>query len=97
MSVYYSPEQFGLTVVAELSKEPDYDFDMIVVWRHEDGTIYWAHDSGCSCPSPFEDYCSLSDLYKLPDTMRELRLAVDRQCGTTLEEQIKFLSIVQRL
>lgn len=60
---YYSPENFGLTPVAEMSwHEPCYDFDYTVAWTSEDGTLYWASDSGCSCPVPFEDYSSLDDL-----------------------------------
>jgi hypothetical protein len=90
-NVYYSPEDFGLTVVDELSKDPDYDFDMLVVWRHEDGTLYWAHDSGCSCPTPFEDYNRLSDLYVLKDTLREFRQAMDYMYGVSEEDKIKFL------
>lgn len=39
----------------ELS-EPDYSFHELRVYvRKSDGAILWATDSGCSCPSPFED------------------------------------------
>lgn len=93
-NVYYSPEEFGLTVVAELSKEPEYDFDILVVWEHTDGTRYWAHDSGCSCPIPFEDYRVMSHLYRLPDSIRELRQAVDNMYGVSQEDIVKFLSMV---
>ena len=73
--VYYNPEKFGLRVVAQLDlSEPNYDFDMVVVWEHsESGVLYWAADSGCSCPSPFEKYDSLEDLNLLfSDNYREL-------------------------
>lgn len=52
------PEFFGLRKVTEFDvSEPCYDFDTVVVFFHEDTeTYYWARDSGCSCPSPFEDY-----------------------------------------
>lgn len=64
--VYYNPYDFGLYPLAELElAEPDYSFDILMVWRHEDGTLYWAQDSGCSCPSPFEDYTSLDKLEQL--------------------------------
>lgn len=75
-NVYYSPEDFGLIVVADLElSEPDYSFDTVVVWRHpESGLFYWAHDSGCSCPTPFEDYRTLEDLSLVfSDTFDELR------------------------
>lgn len=58
--VYYHPEQFDLELV-EMFERPDmsYEFDMLGVWKHADGTVYWAQDSGCSCPSPFEGFTSL--------------------------------------
>ena len=64
---YYHPEKFGLVTVAELEmRERNYDFWIVAVWRHtETGKLYWASDSGCSCPSPFEDYHSLDDLTPL--------------------------------
>lgn len=62
--VYYQPEKFGLVPVAELElSEPDYSFDLVMVWEHtETGQLYVGYDSGCSCPSPFEDYTSLDKL-----------------------------------
>lgn len=45
----------------ELS-EPDYSFHELRIYvRRSDGAILWATDSGCSCPSPFED-TSVADL-----------------------------------
>lgn len=38
----------------EMSDE-NYQFDTIRIFvRKADGMILWAHDAGCSCPSPFE-------------------------------------------
>lgn len=63
MSVYDNPEQFGLTVVGEVH-DPDacYSFNDFVAWRHEDGRLFWASDSGCSCPVPFENFGDLESL-----------------------------------
>lgn len=57
--VYSSPEKHGLTTVGSVDwcDEP-YEFDMTVVWQDEDGEFYWGSDSGCSCPSPFEEFLS---------------------------------------
>ena len=60
--VYYQPEHFGLTVVKEIDAGEAYEFDLYLLWKHEDGRFFYASDSGCSCPSPFEDYTSLEDL-----------------------------------
>lgn len=36
--------------------EADYSFDLTRVYRHtETGELFYAEDSGCSCPSPFEN------------------------------------------
>lgn len=60
--IYYAPEEFGLTVVGEIDNGGGYDFDLFVVWRDAAGTLYWGADSGCSCPSPFEDTYALDQL-----------------------------------
>ena len=61
MTIYNEPEEFGLTVVGDSDANGDYEFDMFVVWT--DGKhLFWATDSGCSCPSPFEDFRAVSDL-----------------------------------
>lgn len=58
-NIYYQPEAFGLTTFGQVS-DPDscYSFDDVVVWERESpngNLLCWAADSGCSCPSPFED------------------------------------------
>ena len=65
--VYYQPEAFDLVPVAELDVyEPNYSFDIVAVWKHSPtGQMYMGYDSGCSCPSPFEDYTSLDKLDRL--------------------------------
>jgi hypothetical protein len=65
-NVYYSPEEWGLSVVGELEDpNADYSFNTLCVWVHENGTVYWAQSSGCSCPSPFEEYENLDSLNPL--------------------------------
>lgn len=62
---YHQPGMFDLTTVGEIDWDNEcYQFNMTVVWAGKDGTVYWADDSGCSCPSPFEDINSLDDLSK---------------------------------
>lgn len=55
-SIYYSPEKLGMAQVAELDTAGAYEFDMVVLWRGHDGKLWAAQDSGCSCPTPFEDH-----------------------------------------
>ena len=61
---YYQAEEFGLTPLGEVElREPCYSFDILAVWYHaETKRFYWATDSGCSCPAPFEDYKDLESL-----------------------------------
>lgn len=62
-NIHYHPEAYGLTVVGDIQWGwASYDFDMTIVWQDADGKLYWASDSGCSCPTPFEDFQSLEDL-----------------------------------
>ena len=57
------PERGGLRIVATLDASAYSDFDMFILWIHEEtGLYYWGEDSGCSCPAPFEGVESLSDL-----------------------------------
>jgi hypothetical protein len=72
-NVYYDPEKCGLAVVED-TEEPglSYEFHNVVLWRDTvTGKLWWAEDSGCSCPSPFEDVRSLSDLQDYEKTKDE--------------------------
>ena len=31
-----------------------WEYDMTKVYRRKDGALFYAEDSGCSCPTPFE-------------------------------------------
>lgn len=60
-NIHSSPERFGLTVVATAEFGGSWEFDTSVLWRNADGVFLYARDSGCSCPTPFEN-TTLSDL-----------------------------------
>lgn len=73
--IYYSPDHFGLEILGSIEwHDYAYEFDMTVVLRGEDGQLYYADDSGCSCPSPFEDFTSLDKATKctVPELMEHL-------------------------
>ena len=64
---YYSPEKCGLILVGVL-EDPDasYDFSTVIVAKDvETGKLYAAHDSGCSCPTPFESINSLDAMTQI--------------------------------
>lgn len=56
-NAYYDPEKFGLEIVTDFERsEPSYSFDTgLVLWHKDKEAFLFAQDSGCSCPSPFED------------------------------------------
>lgn len=73
-NVYYSPEDFGLVIVAEIDSGGSYEFDQVVVWRDRAGDLWGAHDCGCSCPTPFEyiKYPEGMTPIKAPEDVRPL-------------------------
>ena len=56
-NIYYEPEAFGLEIWREFDvSSRSYEFNAFVIWRRkEGGRLFYATDSGCSCPSPFEN------------------------------------------
>lgn len=50
-----SANQFTVNVLADLQDpHASYSFDTILLFEYE-GKLHYERDSGCSCPSPFED------------------------------------------
>lgn len=83
---YYNPEHFGLRSVTELDwSQPCYSFDKTVVWADADEKLYWASDSGCSCPSPFEDIDILDELET--GTKHDLFAELDQRLSETTYER----------
>lgn len=97
--VYYQPEKFGLKPVAEVDySDGCYQFDIRIVWRHEDGTLYTMRDSGCSCPSPFEEYTSLESLdrFDLPEIENEVANELAKDYGDFTEDRaVDFLTKIR--
>ena len=61
-NVYYAPDKFGLTIVAEVDWRGDYEFDKLVVFQDAQSNLYYGHDS---CPRPFENFNSVDCLTKV--------------------------------
>ena len=81
-NVLYSPEACGLRLIGELEDgNAFYTFDTIIVVQDiESGRVYAAHDAGCSCPTPFEDFHSFDDLTEIR-TADELRAFIKAHDG----------------
>jgi hypothetical protein len=61
-NVYYSPEKCGVTVVGSVEADRSYEFDIVLVVQDKQERLWAAHDSGCSCPTPFDNFTGFSDL-----------------------------------
>lgn len=98
MNIYYDPEKFGLVIVdvIELTDE-QYQFDTLVIWRElETEKLYWARDSGCSCPTPFENYHGIEDLTPFNiDSVRAEILGEMSRGYVSAEKVAQFLDNLQ--
>lgn len=64
MNIFYDPAKFGLETVGTVDySSGSYEFEYLAVWKDASGQLYYAEDSGCSCPSPFEGM-GVTDLTK---------------------------------
>jgi len=53
---YYNPPK-GWDMVQFDQEDLCYEYDTLVFWKTPNG-VFYAEDSGCSCPTPFEDYAA---------------------------------------
>lgn len=83
--IYYRPENYGLTPVAELELADSYEFETTMVWKDAGGTLFFATSQGCSCPTPFEEYAgvnALNVLVSLEQLANHVREAFDHHFGS---------------
>ena len=52
---YYNPEGMGLEIVGILEDNIPYEFNMAIVWVDDNDNLFFGEDSGCSCPTPFDE------------------------------------------
>jgi hypothetical protein len=104
MNLYYEPKQAGFELVGMIEEDNlSYEFNMLIVLRNLDtGKIYVAADSGCSCPSPFEDtkvedlehVTSIAQLQRTIDSWNE---GYDNRKRTSIDEVKSLLEKVKPL
>jgi len=100
-NLYYSPEKLGFTLVASLEDDEPYQYDTVIVVRQDaSGKLFAAHDSGCSCPTPFEEVRSLDKLTPIR-SVADVQAFVkahggdERYKGWTAENVMAFYGKVQ--
>lgn len=65
---YYPYDAFvGFTKLDEIEWDNEsYSFNITGIWvKDDDGTVWTADDSGCSCPTPWEDLDTLERLFSI--------------------------------
>ena len=89
-NIYYNPEDFGLELVGEFEwTEPCWSFDTLAVWKEGRGRYWIGEDSGCSCPSPFENITDINELDG-PYTKEGLRKRIDYRIKEQTERKYSY-------
>lgn len=101
-NVYYNPEAFNLEIVAEIEySSGSYEFDTRVVWKEKGRRKYWTmRDSGCSCPTPFEDYNATNlEKFSFSAIRDEVNSELNREYGRNItpQEAQEFLEKIRTL
>jgi hypothetical protein len=82
--VYSSPKKHGLEIFGEANQEDMcYAYNKFVIWKTKEGKYFYGDDSGCSCPSPFEEYRSIDNLYPVYNK-EQLLTAIDNWVNGSL-------------
>lgn len=86
-NIYSEPKDFGFEMFDEINDDhASYSFDDFVIFKRIlDGALFYAQDSGCSCPCPFEN-TTVGDLIAIND-LKQLEIAIDEYRGDDPEYQ----------
>lgn len=106
-NVYYNPEDHELELVSALNQpDMDYSYNTLIVLKHKPtNRLFYAQDSGCSCPTPFDDYRFSADesgvintnLNEITEASKNsFQNAVD-EFPVSMEERQECLTTVRRL
>lgn len=96
-NVYYSPEKWGMSIFDQIDTAGAWEFDMFVIWeKDDDNTLWYATDSGCSCPTPFENIESMKDLDQITtDTLYNFEQALKNHTNISTEDYKKMYNSVK--
>lgn len=99
-NIYSNPEKCGMRLVGSLEDgNASYTFDTVIVVQDEEtGKLYAAHDSGCSCPTPFEDVHGLADLTEIrsvADIQQFVKVNDDSYKDWSLDDRLALYQSVQ--
>jgi hypothetical protein len=78
-SVYSDPKKHGFHIVEATSASIPYAFHIVLLLMElKTGKKWFAVDSGCSCPVPFENHKNTSNMTPYQGHEHEYRAAVGR-------------------
>jgi len=98
---YYSPESFELELLSFDEPDLSYEYNTLCFWATKDGRVYSTSDSGCSCPTPFEQYDSgtLDELVQQLERVGSVEQAIaifnSWNCGLPMEDRNKLAEWVK--
>lgn len=75
------------------SIDASYDFDEERIGITEQGKVVWGFDSGCSCPTPWED----SDAYNVSPTWKEFIVNIDSFDVDVLKECLEQFKLIKKI
>lgn len=56
MNPHYDSDKLGWEVITFDQPDMSYEFNTLCFWKTKEGLVFSAQSSGCSCPTPFEEY-----------------------------------------
>jgi len=88
VNVYYNPELSGLKIFEDLDTAGSYEFDIFLILEDALGMLYYCSDSGCSCPTPFEDVTEVMEITK--DTLYNFDKALENHSGIGTSDYLRI-------
>ena len=93
-NIYYNPENSGMTIFDSIDTAGSYEFDIFLILKKlDDNSLYYTYDSGCSCPTPFEDVCEVDEITHA--TLYNFEQALENHNGLSREDFLKMLKAVR--
>jgi hypothetical protein len=97
-NIQYNPEKCGLELIADLETAGGYEFcTTLVLLDKATGEILIAQDSGCSCPTPFEDFTSTGDLIPYQDEAQLRRLIEEYHTGSQAPDAGEVSTVLRKV
>lgn len=96
-NIYSSPEKYGFSTFGEIDFAGSYEFDITAVLRAEaTGAFFYLSDSGCSCPTPFEN-TTVEELQPLNSLYEFQQYLNDQRQASHPDLQASIVNLLERL